>query len=51
MLTYRTEDYYSTVTGGILSILLVSFVLAFMADEFILLVKKSHINTSIEFQH
>jgi len=51
MLTYRNEDYYSSATGGVLSIFLIALILVFVTDELIVVMQKAHINTSTEFKH
>ena len=43
-LCYRGEDYYSTVTGGIVSLLILGIVLAFVLNQLIQTVQKSQIN-------
>ena len=43
-LCYRGEDYYSTVTGGIVSLFILGFVLIFVLEQFIQVVQKNQIN-------
>ena len=47
MLCYRGEDYYSTVTGGVVSLLILGIILAFVTNQMIDVVNKSKINVEI----
>ena len=51
MLCYRGEDYYSTVTGGVVSLLILGIILAFVTNQMIDVVNKNKINVEIELNN